>query len=330
MSSSIASDYYSNFQVWMDGKAAAIPKCLLPLSSDHHKGSSGRIAVLGGSARYTGAPYYASMAALNAGADLVTVFTAQEAATPLKSYSPALMVDPVYSATQFDRVGARVDTIGSEIQAEPLIQTMVEAVTANLEGVHCLVLGPGLGRCPVVLRAVAQIIAAAKRKNVYLVLDADALYLLAQPEYRYILQGYDKAVLTPNVMECQRLFEGIDDEEDDPFESVTIVVKGHKDQICLNGTTLISCTEEGGLKRAGGLGDVLAGTLGTLIAWHKILLDSESTTTTVDLQLACWTACCLVKQATRKAFQKKRRAMSAMDVLDELGATMDEMESVWV
>ena len=49
-----------------------------PLSSSSHKGSHGRIAILGGSNKYTGAPYYAAQAALNCGVDLGTVFCAEE------------------------------------------------------------------------------------------------------------------------------------------------------------------------------------------------------------------------------------------------------------
>ena len=51
---------------------------------------------IGGSVDYTGAPYYAGMSALRVGAELVSVFTAFEASIPIKSYSPELMVSPVY------------------------------------------------------------------------------------------------------------------------------------------------------------------------------------------------------------------------------------------
>jgi hypothetical protein len=94
-----------SFSTWNDDhQHHAMTKCVLPLSADSHKGSSGRVGVLGGSARYTGAPYYAAMAALKSGSDLAFVFCAQEAALPIKCYSPELMVAPVYSATDFDRL----------------------------------------------------------------------------------------------------------------------------------------------------------------------------------------------------------------------------------
>ena len=82
----------------------AISKCVLPLTWESHKGSSGRIGILGGSARYTGAPFYAGMASLKVGADLAFCFCADEACIPIKSYSPELVVIPVYNAADFDQL----------------------------------------------------------------------------------------------------------------------------------------------------------------------------------------------------------------------------------
>lgn len=50
------------------------------------------MAVVGGSIEYTGAPYYAAMASLRAGADLSFVYCPESALTPIKSYSPELIV----------------------------------------------------------------------------------------------------------------------------------------------------------------------------------------------------------------------------------------------
>jgi ATP-dependent NAD(P)H-hydrate dehydratase len=93
-----------------------LQKCMIPLSPTSYKGSSGRVGVLGGSARYTGAPYYAAMAALKAGADLAFVFCAKEAAQPIKGYSPELMVAPVYSAETYDRLVQAGETKSDEAE----------------------------------------------------------------------------------------------------------------------------------------------------------------------------------------------------------------------
>ena len=51
-------------------------EALLPtLDLTRYKGNNGKVGVLGGSIEYTGAPYYAGMAALRAGSDLAHIFT---------------------------------------------------------------------------------------------------------------------------------------------------------------------------------------------------------------------------------------------------------------
>ena len=102
-----------------------IPDLLSFLMRNGHKGERGRIGVIGGCELYTGymgliisrhmhrkstlcrhltkilkpiksAPYYAAMASLRSGGELATVFTSPDAATPIKTYSPELMVVPKY------------------------------------------------------------------------------------------------------------------------------------------------------------------------------------------------------------------------------------------
>ena len=276
--------------------------------------------MLGGSARYTGAPFYAAMASLKVGADLSFVFTAEEACLPIKCYSPELMVASVYTAKEFDSI-VQSEQVHSEY-AEKLVKKMVDEVVSSMDRIHCLVVGPGLGRCPLVFRAVASIIRAARDRGLHLVFDADALYMISLPEYRGLLRGYNKAVLTPNIVEYKRLFPDTTDGDD--FASVTIVRKGKDDDIDVGHDRLLKCCEEGGLKRSGGIGDILAGTIGTLAAWNGIL-EKRLLATSNDLPLACWTACCFVKKGTKAAFTTKKRSMTAPDILDKLGETVDSM-----
>ena len=75
-----------------DRRTPATPGDLLryivpSLDGSRHKGQCGRVGIIGGSQDFTGAPYYAGMAALRTGADLVYVFTAKEAATAIKAYA---------------------------------------------------------------------------------------------------------------------------------------------------------------------------------------------------------------------------------------------------
>ena len=70
-------------------------RCVPILCKEMHKGQSGKVAVVGGSAEYTGAPYFAAMSSLRVGADLSYVLTTRDAAPVIKSYSPELIVLPI-------------------------------------------------------------------------------------------------------------------------------------------------------------------------------------------------------------------------------------------
>lgn len=147
------------------------------------------------------------------------------------------------------------------------------------------------------MQKAAQIaIEIAKDEGMYLVLDADGLWLLNNhPE---LIKGYKKAVLTPNVMEYARLAEkmvmpashmslsdsdllttaqnvkGDASELARALGNVTILQKGQTDYIT-NGKETLECKEPGALKRCGGQGDVLSGTTGTFLAWAKRFEESH-------------------------------------------------------
>jgi ATP-dependent NAD(P)H-hydrate dehydratase len=62
------------------------------LHSAQYKGNSGKVVVIGGSVEYTGAPFYAAVSALRSGSDLSHIFCPSEAMTPIKCYSPEIIV----------------------------------------------------------------------------------------------------------------------------------------------------------------------------------------------------------------------------------------------
>jgi len=88
---------------------------------------------------------------------------------------------------------------------------MVGKVTSYLDRLHALIIGPGLGRYPLVMNATAKIIKIYQRRGLNVVLDADALYLLSLKEYHSILYKTSKSimVLTPNAVEYERLIESV-------------------------------------------------------------------------------------------------------------------------
>jgi len=384
-----------------------------PLSPSSHKGSHGRIAIWGGSEKYTGAPYYAAQSALHCGIDLATVFCAKEAAVPIKCYSPELMVQSAYSIDELDvlleeetalldelkrcqqsndvtnemnemEILATMEKLEnhSEEKQQLLVQSellkknddkmeilverlakmkelegelerlrerkdvfvtgIVETISSAFPALHALCIGPGLGRHPIVFLAVEKVIRKAIEVDLTLILDADALFMLSLEEYQSVLSelhNNPKCVMTPNVMEKRRLDNAAVKENGNVGErkhSNIVVQKGNADTIS-NMHHTMQCEEEGGLKRSGGIGDVLAGTISTFMAWNDILEKKKdngnaSVPPSVENQkqyqrvFASWAACCAVKRGTNLAFRKKKRAMSALDVIGEMGEVLASME----
>ena len=152
----VMSSQLSSAAQWSTAQKA-VQKLVPPLTFDSRKGQNGRIGVLGGSYEYTGAPYYAASAALQAGADLAYVFCADGAAPAIKSYSPELIVLPCYkTAMLHDR--------------EAVAKAMQE-VRPWLGRLDCCVIGPGLGRDAGVLEGVAALLACEEVRCA--IVDAD-------------------------------------------------------------------------------------------------------------------------------------------------------------
>lgn len=70
-----------------------IPK----LSSARRKGDNGRIAVVGGSYEFAGAPFYSALSSLKIGGDLAHIFCAKAASLPIKAYSPEIIAHGIFA-----------------------------------------------------------------------------------------------------------------------------------------------------------------------------------------------------------------------------------------
>lgn len=152
-----------------------------------------------------------------------------------------------------------------------------------LPRLHVLVIGPGLGRDPLMHQTVALVIKAARDQGLPIVLDADALAIVhKQPE---LVSGYNGIVLTPNVVEFGKLCEALKVKVDDnapetarvealakTLKGVTVVQKGAKDYIS-NGETTLTVDLEGGKKRSGGQGDTLTGSIATFLGWRNAYME---------------------------------------------------------
>ena len=204
------------------------------------------------------------------------VICTPEAGAVIKTYSPNLMVHPLMRQTPDS--GSSDKSNDLETDPERIASNIIEM----LPRLHVLVIGPGLGRDPLMQATVARVIRAARNKDLPVVLDADALQVVqSDPD---IVRGYKNAILTPNVVEFKRLGDALGVEmtankETQQVETlarvlkgVTIVQKGANDFISNGEATLVNDLQ-GGKKRSGGQGDTLTGSIATFLGWRKAYLD---------------------------------------------------------
>jgi NAD(P)H-hydrate epimerase len=206
---------------------------------DAHKGRFGRVLVVGGEVGTGGAVVMAAESALRTGAGLVAAATRAEHLAPILARTPEVMVHPT---------AARSDLV-------PL-----------LEPASVVVVGPGLGRQPWGEQMMDAVLAGERP----LVVDADGLNLLAgRPERR------DDWVLTPHPGEAARLL-GVEpaEVEADRFAAVRALRERFGGAVVLKGAgTLVAdadgvavCPYGNPGMASGGMGDVLAGIIGGLVA----------------------------------------------------------------
>lgn len=227
---------------------------------------------------------------------------------------------------------------------------------------HSLCVGPGLGRHAHVHRGVAEIVAAAVDSGTPVVIDADGLRLVTHDPG--IVRGHRNVVLTPNIIEFQRLCavlrvdvggaatrgEGEGEGEGGSggegatatgssgalvaaaeavareLGNVTLVLKGAHD-IVTNGLETCVVTEPGGMRRSGGQGDVLAGLLALTCAWARMPPSlPQGTAPLASPQLwASYMACVVTRRASRQAFEAHGRSMATPDILSYIGGVMEDV-----
>jgi NAD(P)H-hydrate epimerase len=218
-------------------------RVLLPRERSAHKGSHGRVVIVGGHAM-PGAARLAGEAALRAGAGLVMVVTGSKSLPAIVAGRPELI--------------ARADD--ALVQLRGLLSDPQGPVT------HVAV-GPGLGTQD----SAREAMDAALEIGDSWVLDADALSLLATQPRRW-----DRWILTPHPGEAARLLDATSAEvQRDRLGAVRDVVSRFGGTCVLKGANTLVCGTEGevwvcdrgnpGMATAGS-GDVLTGVIAALHA----------------------------------------------------------------
>ncbi|KAH9902068.1 ATP-dependent (S)-NAD(P)H-hydrate dehydratase [Xylariomycetidae sp. FL2044] len=301
-----------------------------PMLEKFHKGQLGRVAVIGGSEDYTGAPYFSAMASARLGCDMSHVICTPGAAAVIKTYSPNLMVHPLMRQSPPPHASSS-DLPAADTDPERISQSIIDM----LPRLHVLVIGPGLGRDPLMQETCSRVMAAARKRSMPVILDADGLAIVVKtPE---VVMGWKEVVLTPNVVEFGRLWKGVmkEDQKEGGAESteqveklskalggVTIVQKGGRDYIS-NGATTFVVDLKGGLKRSGGQGDTLTGSIATLLGWRKAYLDKlwdhgGNLSEEEMLSLAAFGGAAITRECSRLAFEKYGRSLQASDLTEQV------------
>ena len=210
---------------------------------DSHKGLFGTVAIIGGTTGMIGAALLAARAALKLGAGSVHVGLLAENVPGVDLLQPELMLHSASASLQ-------------------------------LPGVNVMAVGCGLG-CDM---AAQKILHAALNINAALVLDADALNILAlRADLRMLLSAREAAcVLTPHPGEAARILACSTKEiQADRIAAgiqlarqlhCSVVLKG-ADSLCVtrDGKLFVNTTGNPGMSSAG-MGDVLTGMIAAFIA----------------------------------------------------------------
>ncbi|MFP5230727.1 MAG: NAD(P)H-hydrate dehydratase [Acidobacteriota bacterium] len=224
-------------------------------TADSNKGLYGHVLIAAGSRGKSGAPAMASLAALRAGAGLVTAAVPESILASVAAITPELMTLPL-------REGSAGEIDGSNLAPEPF-RRLTERATV-------IAIGPGMGTEPE-----AFVLGMVEKTRVPLVLDADALNILAKHPEK--LDGRSRTVVvTPHPGEMARL-AGISTKEvqasREPLarefatrHNVTVVLKGWRTLIAHpDGRIAINTTGNPGMAK-GGSGDILTGIVAALLA----------------------------------------------------------------
>jgi hydroxyethylthiazole kinase-like uncharacterized protein yjeF len=265
----------------LDWAGASASLTHAPRAAEANKGSFGHVLVVGGSfgsaGGKAGAPAMSSLAALRAGAGLVTAAVPAPALLAVSTIAPELMTWPLEATAE----GSIADL--------NLTPGRVASLTA---GKTVLALGPGLGQSPEAARFTLGLLASTQ---IPAVVDADALNILAanpshlagfshqgsnqsgnQGSRQSNHQGGRTFVLTPHPGEMARLAASTIAEVQShrldiartfaQRHSVTLVLKGARTLIAHpDGRVAVNTSGNPGMAK-GGSGDLLTGLIAGLLA----------------------------------------------------------------
>ena len=225
-------------------KLQAYARTITSRATDAHKGTSGRVFILGGLDTYPGAPALAARGAFRAGAGLVTV------------------VAPPGAGLQ-----APVEATRHNIS----VWIASELEFLRHERIDALAFGMGIGE---IKPDVLELLLSLEKP---LVLDADALQPWLIPILKNLPESHPGVIITPHPGEAARMLERtIPEITNNPLETArelatltraVVVLKGGPSVVGSKNLWINSSGNPG--MATGGMGDVLSGVLAGLIAQSR-------------------------------------------------------------
>ena len=241
----------------MEWAGSALALTQAPRETSANKGNFGHVLVVGGSVGKSGAPAMAALAALRAGAGLVTAAVPESVVAQVAAVAPELMTWPLAASAS-----------GHIAADHPAPELMI--------GKTVLAIGPGLGQSPATIKFTTGLLSATR---IPVVIDADALNILStKPALLAKLAKGRTLVLTPHPGEMARL-AGITTAEVQANRlevarefagkmGVTLVLKGARTIIAHpDGHVAVNTTGNPGMAK-GGSGDLLTGMVAGLLAQY--------------------------------------------------------------
>ncbi|KRK97728.1 sugar kinase [Secundilactobacillus odoratitofui DSM 19909 = JCM 15043] len=203
--------------------------------AESHKGTYGRVCLIGGNAQFGGAILMATEASVYSGAGLNTTLTDPSNFVSLHARLPEAMVADF---------------------------TDQSALSALVTAANTVVIGPGLGTDATSLDILTKVFRLVSSKQT-LIIDGSAITLVAKHD---LALPSAQLVFTPHQMEWQRLTGiKIADQTDDANETArtqlmngTVVLKSHQTKIYTPTGSYLNTTGTPA-QATGGMGDTLAG-----------------------------------------------------------------------
>ena len=221
---------------------------LAPRPRTTHKGQCGHVLAVGGKVGHAGAVRMAAEAALRVGAGLVTVATHIQNAVSMSAQRPEIMAYGIDKA---------------------------QVLRPLMEQANVFVIGPGMGVGGIATDLWHRLLNCEKP----MIVDADGLNILATNR-----KHFTNWILTPHPGEAGRLLEVETAEvQADRYAAVIEIQKRYGGVVVLKGSGTLICDEQGDVSvvnagnpgmASGGMGDVLAGVIGGLLAQGLSLRDA--------------------------------------------------------